>query len=35
MKEIKSKPRKSKPRRSLKKDSFQNLLEGTKIWAEY
>ena len=30
MKEIKSKPRKK-----LKKDSFQNLLEGTKIWAEY
>lgn len=26
---------KSKPRRSLKKDSFQNLLDGTKIWAEY
>ena len=30
MKEIKSKPRKK-----LKKDSFQNLLEGTKIWSEY
>ena len=30
MKEIKSKPRKK-----LKKDSFQNLLDGTKIWAEY
>lgn len=30
MKEIKSKPRKN-----LKKDSFQNLLDGTKIWAEY
>ena len=30
MKEIKSKPRKK-----LKKGSFQNLLEGTKIWAEY
>lgn len=26
---------KSKPRRNLKKDSFQNLLDGTKIWAEY
>ena len=26
---------KSKPRRSLKKDSFHNLLDGTKIWAEY
>ena len=26
---------KSKSRRNLKKDSFQNLLDGTKIWAEY
>lgn len=26
---------KSKPRRNLKKDSFQNLLDGTKIWVEY
>lgn len=26
---------KSKPRKNLKKDSFQNLLDGTKIWAEY
>ena len=26
---------KSRPRKKLHKDSFTNLLEGTKIWAEY
>ena len=26
---------KTKERKNLKKDSFQNLLDGTKIWAEY
>lgn len=26
---------KSKPRKNLKKDSYQNLLDGMKIWAEY
>ena len=26
---------KTRERKNLKKDSFQNLLEGTKIWAEY
>ena len=26
---------KTRERKNLKKDSFQNLLDGTKIWAEY
>lgn len=26
---------KTRERENLKKDSFQNLLDGTKIWAEY
>ena len=26
---------KTRERNNLKKDSFQNLLDGTKIWAEY
>ena len=25
----------TRERKNLKKDSFQNLLDGTKIWAEY
>ena len=26
---------KTRERQNLKKDSFQNVLDGTKIWAEY
>ena len=26
---------KTREKKNLKKDSFQNLLDGTKIWAEY
>ena len=26
---------KTRERKNLKKDPFQNLLDGTKIWAEY